>query len=179
MEYIETLVLEFGEIEDCSVVKIETAAITKYSNLINVHLRGSVQGIVSVRNIGKGADWSVIVLAIIGVYFAIPEAHKKIRESFEEWQHIFKELKSLYSLLIPKKTALYPNQYLFLIALNLVATKTNPEALESLGLCALPEENSDLDKYPPLLFSFKNENTLYQVATARKGVVLWENEIHF
>jgi hypothetical protein len=177
MQAMETLVLEFGEIEDSAVSKVELAAVSKYSNLLQNYSSGSVDGSVSVRNIGKGADWLVIVLTITGIFFAIPEAHKKVRESFEEWQHIFKELKSLYSWLIPKKIVLYPNQYLFLIALNLVATKTNPKELIFLGFTSLPEENPDLDKYPTLLFSFENQTDLYQVAIARNGDVLWENKI--
>jgi hypothetical protein len=100
---MEKLVFEFGEIDDSSVSDIESAAISSYSSLMQNYSQGSVDGSVSVRNIGKGADWSVIVLTITGIFFAIPEAHKKVRESFEEWQHIFKELKSLYTWLIPKK----------------------------------------------------------------------------
>jgi hypothetical protein len=130
-----------------------------------------------VRNIGKGADWSVIVLAITGIFLAIPEAHKKVRESYEEWQLIFKELKSFYSRIIPKKIALYPDQYLFLIALNQVVTKTNLECLLFLGFSTLPEETPELDIYPALLFSFQNQNSLYQVAISRHGEVLWENQI--
>lgn len=174
---MEILVLEFGEIEDSAVSKVELDAISKYSNLIQNHPSGSIDSSVSVRNIGKGADWSVIILTITGIFFAIPEAHKKVRESFEEWQRIFKELKSFFSWLIPKKIALYPNQYLFLIALNLVAAQTNPEELIFLGFTSLPEENPDLDKYPTLLFSFENQTDLYQVAIARNGYVLWENKI--
>lgn len=46
-----------------------------------------------------------------------------------------------------------------------------------LGFSKLPEENPDLDIYPTLLFSFQNQNTLYQIAVARHGEVLWENQI--
>lgn len=177
MQAMETLVLEFGEIEDDAVNRAESAAILKYSNLLNEYSSGSIHGLVSVRNIGKGADWSVIVLTITGIFFAIPETHKKVRESIEEWQLIFKELKSLYLKVIPKKFALYPDQYLFLIALNSVISKTNLEALVFVGFSTLPEENPDLDIYPPLLFSFQNQNTLYQYAVARHGELLWENQI--
>lgn len=120
MHAIETLVLEFGEIMDDAVSSVESAAILKDSNLLNEYSSGSIDGSVSVRNIGKGADWSVIVLTITGVFFAIPEAHKKVRESIEAWQLIFKQFKSLYQNVIPKKLALYPDQYLFLIALKLL-----------------------------------------------------------
>lgn len=177
MQAIETLVLEFGEIEDSSVSTVELAAISNYSNLIQNYSQSTLDGLVSVRNIGKGAEWSVIVLTITGIFFAIPEAHKKVRESFEEWQHIFKELKSLYTCLIHNKVALYPNQYLFLITLNLIAIKTNPKELIFLGFISLPEVNPDLDKYPPLLFSFENRTNLYQLAIARNGDILWENKI--
>lgn len=177
MQAMETLVIEFNEIEDAAVSRVESVAILKYSNLLNEYSSGSIEGSVSVRNIGKGADWSVIVLTITGIFFAIPEAHKKIRESIEEWQLIFSELKCLYQKLIPKKIALYPNQYLFLIALNFIVSKTNLETLVFLGFSTLPEENPDLDIYPTLLFSFQNKNILYQVAVARHGEVLWENQI--
>lgn len=177
MQAMETLVIEFGEIKDTAVSRVESEAVSKYSNLIQNYSTGIVYGSVSLRNIGKGTDWSVIVLTITGIFLAIPEAHKKVRESYEEWQHIFKELKSFYSWLIPKKVALYPNQYLFLIALNQVVSQTNSNELVFLGFTSLPEENPDLDKYPTLLFSFENQTILYQVAIARNGDILWENKI--
>jgi hypothetical protein len=66
---------------------------------------------------------------------------------------------------------------LFLIALNSVVSKTNLEALVFIGYSTLPEENPDLDIYPTLLFSFQNQNTLYQFSVARHGELLWENQI--
>ena len=177
MKAMETLVFEFGEIDDSAVFNVESAAISSYTSLMQNYTQGSIDGSVSVRNIGKGADWSVIVLTITGIFFAIPEAHKKVRESFEEWQHIFKELKSLYTWLIPKKIALYPNQYLFLIALNAISTQTKPRDLIFLGFTSLPEQSPDLDEYPALLFSFANKTEILQIAIARNGEIFWENKI--
>ncbi len=177
MQSMETLILEFGEIDDSAVSKVELATVLHYSNLIQTYTNQSVNSSVSIRNIGKGADWSVIVLTITSIFFIIPEAQKKIRESVEEWQSIFKELKSIYSWIVKKKTALYPNQYLFLIALNSVVAKTNNNEFVFLGFKSLPEENPDLDKYPSLLFSFVNQQQIYQVAISRTGVILWENQL--
>jgi hypothetical protein len=77
MHAIETLVLEFGEIMDDAVSSVESAAILKDSNLLNEYSSGSIDGSVSVRNIGKGADWSVIVLTITGVFLPYQKHIKK------------------------------------------------------------------------------------------------------
>jgi hypothetical protein len=77
MQAMETLVLEFSEIEDAAVNRVESAAILKYSNLLNEYFSGSIGGSVSVRNIGKGADWSVIVLALTGIFLPFQKHIKK------------------------------------------------------------------------------------------------------
>lgn len=52
----------------------------------------SIDYTIQETNLGTGADWPTItvnVITIAGVgFFALPEAHKRVREALEEWQRI-------------------------------------------------------------------------------------------
>jgi hypothetical protein len=78
---------------------------------------------------------------------------------------------------VEKKTALYPDQYLFLVALSHVAERLDPDSLIFLGFTHLPEDHPDLADKASLLFSFARDNTMHQVAVARNGQVSWVNEL--
>ena len=176
-QQLELLVSEFGEVDDSEWPRVEREAIGHYSQLLRSYPAGPIDGSVTIRNIGRGADLSVVVLVVGGLFFTIPEAHKRVRESLEEWRRIFKEFKSVSSWLIGKKRALYPEQYLFLVALFSVVERTEPDALTFLGFTQLPEDDPDLSDKGALLFSFVHGSVVLQVAVARNGHFLWENEL--
>jgi hypothetical protein len=95
---LDILVPEFGELDDAEWPRAERDAIAHYSRRLRTYPGGPIDGSVMTRNIGKGADWSVVAIVVGGgLFFAIPEAHKKIRETLEEWRRIFKELTSFFS----------------------------------------------------------------------------------
>lgn len=174
---LEIVVAEFGKVDDSDWPDVMREAIDRYSERLHSYPPGPVDGSVAVRNIGRGADWLVVVLVVGGLFFTIPETHKKVRESLEEWQRIFKELKSVASWLVGTKRALYPDQYLFLVALFSLAERIEPGELTFLGRTQLPEDNPDLADKGPLLFSFSDGSVVHQVAVGRNGHVLWANEL--
>ncbi|WP_223619032.1 hypothetical protein [Lysobacter sp. ESA13C] len=178
-QYLEILVAEFGEIDDSAWSEAERIAIDNYLQLLQTYPSRPIEGSVTIRNIGRGADWSVIALAIGGLFLAIPEAHKRLRESLEEWRRIFKEFQSISSWLglVGKKSVLYPDQYLFLIATFHVVDRFEPDAIIFLNALRLPEDRPDLTQMGCLLFSFSLGNVVHQVAVDRGGRVLWENAI--
>lgn len=174
---LEILVSEFGEVDDSEWPRVQSEAIGQYSQLLQNYPAGPIDGSVAIRNIGRGADWAVVVLVIGGLFFTIPEAHKRVRESLEEWRRIFKELKSVSSWLFSSKHALYPDHYLFLVAVFFVAERAETDELTFLGFTQLPESNPDLANKGALLFSFSHGRMIRQVAVGRNGDVLWENEL--
>lgn len=173
---LEILVLEFGEVNDLNWSRVEIETVRRYNERLHAYPAGPVNGSVTIRNIGRGADWLVVVLILGGLFFTIPETHKKIRESLEEWQHIFKEFKSLVSWLVGKKAVIYPDQYLFMVALFSVVELVNLDTLVFLGFVRLPEDHPDLVDKSTLLFTFAHDDMIKQVAVNRSGQVLWENQ---
>ena len=74
------------------------------------------------KGIGVGADWPVIAIKISAItgtaFFAIPAAHKKIRESLEEWKIIGKNFLKLIDFISDSERIItYPIQVLFLDAI--------------------------------------------------------------
>ena len=173
---LEIAVLEFGEVNDSDRPRVEKEVLCHYMRLLDNYPAGPIAGSVEIRNIGKGADWPIVILAIGGLFFTIPEATRKVRDSLEEWRRIFKEFQEVMSWILGKKRAIYPDQYLFLVGLFAVAARVEPDALTFLGLARLPEDNPDLSNNGPLLFSFAQGGVIYQVTVGRNGQVLWDNE---
>lgn len=176
----EILILEFGEIPDEEWAAAEEQVITHYSQRLQDYSNGPVSASVETRNIGKGADWIVVAITFASTFaagfFAIPKAHKLVRESVEEWGHIFSELKSIFDWLTPKKI-LFPDNYLFLLALSHLDRSTEVDALVFQSINRLPENDPDLRDKEALLFSFTHARVLEQVAVSRQGSILWHNTI--
>lgn len=175
---LELIIVPFGEVPDDEWDERIADAEESYRTRLNEYPRGPVPASISPRNIGRGADWIVLVVsfgsAIAGGFFAIPKAHKLVRESIEEWGRIFDELTSIFNRLDPPK-ALYPDAYLFLIALRDVDQSNDKSNLEFHGYKRLPEDNPDLRDLESLLFTFSRNGTVKQVAVSRQGHILWRN----
>jgi hypothetical protein len=75
--------------------------------------------------------------------FAIPKAHKEIRESIAEWKRIFRELKALYSWIRADRAAPYPDAYL-LVALEHLSVGQEAKDVVFRDTMRLPEDNPDL-----------------------------------
>jgi hypothetical protein len=117
--YFEIIIPEFGEVLDENWEAEEERVRQHYLKRLSTYPRGHIDAKVETRNIGRGADWIVVVISLASAvatgFVAIPKAHKLIRESVEEWQRIFNELKALFGWLAPRR-ALYPDNFLFLTA---------------------------------------------------------------
>jgi len=166
----EILIPEFGERDDA---RVQQDVVAGYRERLRSYPDGVIRGTVATRNIGKGADWIVVAVSIAGLFFTIPKAHKLVRESWEEWQRIYQEIKVVLSWLVPHKPAYYPDGYLFLIAVSVLVEDVEDSDLTFLGLDRLPEDNPDFAGREPLLFKFRRGQSIEQVAVERHGAVRW------
>jgi hypothetical protein len=175
------LVLEFAEIEDEAWAAAESKALDLYRERLRSNPSGSIDGDVSIQNIGSGADWIVVAIRLTEFAFmgfiAIPSAHKKVRESIEEWKRIFLELRNTFFWIKGNKKAIYPDPYLFLTAICHLTDTLGPCDLIYKGCCRIPSGDPDLQNLESLLFSFSTINTIEQVAISRFGDILWHNKI--
>lgn len=132
-------------------------------------------------NHGRGADWLTITLVLFNVFFAIPAFHKKLQETLPEWKKIYNELIILIDWISQKLEILfYPDELLFLEALNTLEKRTNVDELEFIGIIENSEvygsgflpENSKL-----IIYSFKSLNKIFQVGINNRKNVLFVNEL--
>ncbi len=135
-------------------------------------------------NHGTATDWPTITLTIsglIGTLFVIPEAHKKIRESYEEWKKIGNELKSFISWVISKYPIVtYPKEFLFFELLEWFELELDIDATELEFISIddqFPFTNSSIGTNieKSFLFTFKYENTIHQVAVKNNRKIIWSN----
>ncbi|WP_196157177.1 hypothetical protein [Reinekea sp. G2M2-21] len=140
---------------------------------------GNIPAEVAIKNIGRGADWHVLSLTILstatGLFFVIPAAHKKVRESLEEWRRIYNEFSRLLSWLAINSPIYFPDHYLFLVALLNLDEDTEASELEYLGCHPIPEDNPSLEGLEALIFNFKDGDVLESIAISRQGNVMWHN----
>ena len=169
---IEIVIPEFGKIDDEHWDEAKAKALGKYSNALAE--QSYYEASVSIRNIGHGADWLVVVVSLVSAFFAIPRAHKLVRETIEEWLKIYAELSSVIKRVAPRR-ALLPDAYLFLVALDHILTEVNPDNAMFQGFVRIPENNPDLGGYENLIFHFTDSGNLHQVCVARSGKVLWDS----
>lgn len=102
--------------------------------------------------------------------------HKKIRENIEEWLRICHELRTFFRLIFGEKKALYPDEFLFLLAIEAL-DGTKATAVKYNGAFRLPENNPDLMGRESLVFSFSDSEQLYQIAVSGSDHVSWRNAI--
>lgn len=175
----ELLILALSEIPDHAWSRELAAAKRFFQERLTSYPQGALIGNVSTRNIGRGADWTVIAVSITSAvataFFAIPKAHKLVRESIEEWRRIYRELRAIYEWVCAERSALYPDAYLFLLALTQLEKTANSTDLAFTGVMRLPESNPDLAGMEALLFSFTAGDVVEQIAVSRTGDVLWRN----
>jgi hypothetical protein len=142
---------------------------------------GYVPAEVGTKNIGKGADWLVVSVTILsgatGLFFAIPAAHKKVRETLEEWDRILKEFKRLLEWLSIKKPVMLPDEYLFLEALTRLDEDCEASELLFLGVNKIPTGNPSLQGFEDMVFSFQDGGMIESVAVSRSGEVLWHHSV--
>lgn len=178
VEHLEALVVAFSEIADEDWQRVVRAAEHEFQERAAAFDSPAISEIeVSSRNIGRGADWTVLALSFAIAAWTVPEVHRKIRENIEEWRRIYQELEKLFTWIARGKPVLYPDQYLFLKALQALPSGTPEDGLEYKGVARLPQLNPDLHGREDLLFSFGDGQRIVQVAVSRSGNVLWHNII--
>ena len=144
---------------------------------------GSVEYQIRRTNHGLGADWPTITLALLSVagtlFFAIPAAHKKVRESLEEWKKIKENLERLLAWVSPsEEVASYPVELLFLDATLRTASGDSTEMLEFLGVDELPvptEVSGGFTALKHYLFTFRTGEHIVLVAMDSGRRILWES----
>jgi hypothetical protein len=175
---MEILVNSFGELKD-DFEQEEKAAIRAVLDKLESYPDGHIPAEVGVKNIGRGADYYVVSISILSaasvLFFAIPTAHKKVRESLEEWKRIYNEFSRLISWFAFSSPIYYPEHYLFLVALLKLDEDTEASELTFLSCHAIPEDNPDLKGLESLIFNFQDGDVLESVAVTRQGKLLWHN----
>ncbi|HIF5828868.1 TPA: hypothetical protein ACY4P9_004723 [Vibrio parahaemolyticus] len=81
------------------------------------------------HNIGRGADNPVTVVQVLSILglvgFVIPEAHKRVRESIEEWSRIKGHFTKLHTLLSRNyRVIALPEEVLFIKAVEALLSET-------------------------------------------------------
>lgn len=142
---------------------------------------GYIPAEVSTKDIGRGADWLVVSVTILSgaasLFFAIPAAHKKVRETLEEWDRIFREFKKLLDWLSIRKPIMLPDEYLFLEALSKLNEEYEASELMFLGVNRIPTDNPSLQGFEDMVFSFQHGDIIKSVAVSRSGKILWHHSV--
>lgn len=174
----ELIIVAFGEISDDEWEEEIAAEENRVRDRIASYEAGVPENAeVAAVNLGRGADWMVLAVYFGVAAIFIPEAHKKIRENIEEWARIYRELHALFSWIVEGRKVLYPDEYLFLKAIEVLSEQALDERIEFKGVTRIPENNPDRQGRESLVFSFSSGDTLRQVAVARGGDVLWTNAV--
>lgn len=172
------IIIAFGELSDEDWKEEVAAEETRVRKRIASYEGGPpLEAEVAATNIGRGADWMVLAVSFGVAAIAIPEVHKKVRESIEEWIRIYRELHAFFSWIVEGRNALYPDEYLFLKAIETLSERLLLEGMEFKGVARIPEANPDRQGREALIFSFGDSSKLVQVAVARSGEVLWQNSV--
>lgn len=178
MNSIEFLINEIGEPTD-SWKEQEEQAVQSILYRIEAYPEGHIPAEVRIKNIGRGADWTVVSLALLstatGLFFTIPAAHKKVRESIKEWKIIYNNYSRLIQWMAFSSPIYYPEHYLFLVALLKLDEETEASELIYLGSHTIPVPNPSLQGIESRIFNFLDGSVLESVAVSRQGEILWHN----
>lgn len=174
----ELIIAAFGEFSDDEWEEEVAAEEKRVRDRIASYGAGAPEDVeVAAINLGRGADWMVLAVYFGVASIFIPETHKKIRENIEEWVRIYRELHALFSWVVEGRKTLYPDEYLFLKAIEVLSDRAIDDRLKFKGVMRIPEDNPDHQGRESLIFSFSTEDKLLQVAVARSGYILWTNSI--
>ncbi|HEC13595.1 MAG TPA: hypothetical protein ENI80_10195 [Acidiferrobacteraceae bacterium] len=172
------IIIAFGELSDVHWKEEVAAEETRVRKRIASYKgKPPLEAEVAARNIGRGADWLILAISFGAATIAISEVHKKVRESIEEWIRMYRELRAFFSWIVEGRHALYPDEYLFLQAIETLVEQLVLESMEFKGMARIPEANPDRQGREALIFSFGDSRKLLQVAIARSGEVLWQNSV--
>ncbi|HHF3026208.1 TPA: hypothetical protein ACPJ0Z_004511 [Vibrio diabolicus] len=127
-------------------------------------------------NIGRGADYPVTVIQVLSVLglvgFVIPEAHKRVRESIEEWSRIKGHFVKLHKLLSRNHRIIsLPEEVLFVKSVEALLTET--EASDAVFIrCDSIHSVGSFEKFAGLKgFYFDCQNKQWRVVIDGLGTV--------
>lgn len=174
----QLLVLAFGDLSDDSWrEEIAAAELRVRKRIASYDGQPRLDADVSKTNIGRGADWTVLAISFGMAAIAVPTLHKKVWENIEEWKRLYHELHAFFTWILEEKKALYPDNYLFVKAVEILSAQLFMEGMEFKGVSRIPEANPDLQGREALIFSFGDAKKIVQVAMSRSGDVLWQNSV--
>lgn len=177
---MEIIINPFGDPSQHKVER-EKEEVDSLLQKIESYPGGYVPAEVGTKDIGKEADWLVVSVTILssatGLFFAVPATHKKVRETLEEWDRIFKEFKRLLNWLSINKLVMLPDEYLFLEALSKLDEECEASELVFLGVNRIPTDNPSLQGFEDMVFNFQDGGMIESVAISRSGKVIWHHSV--
>ncbi|KKL76142.1 hypothetical protein LCGC14_2047850 [marine sediment metagenome] len=127
--------------------------------------------------LGRGADWPTIIITVGGIagvtFFAIPTAHKKVREALEEWKLIGFEIRKLVDYVSKKERVVaQPVELLLLVAMEHLEEVVDSDSATFEAM----EKLADIGDYEQLsgayAFIFRVNNVFWEVAVSGEGQIM-------
>lgn len=172
----------FGEIDDEEYRRVVDEKIKEYESRLESVEDGPVEYSVRETNHGRGADLVTVTVSLASLagaaFFAIPVAHKKIREAIEEWNLIGKEINSLISHVSGNDRPSLPIEVLFFEAVSDRANLGVTDNLEFLCAYEIPTQNTFwFDDTKTYLFVFRDKAQIELVAYDSYKSKLWSKQV--
>lgn len=163
----------------------KTSALRSLARTLEAFPGGPVEYQAEEDNRGLGADWTVIALTILSLvgsgFFAIPSAHKKIRETLEEWRRVRDSLNVLGKWLAEHHQMLaYPQQILFLDALSEIEKSADVDEavlIDASEVIVLDDDHRGAKPLAQSHFTFVLDGMLYVYAYDKHRRLLWSRLI--
>lgn len=149
----------------------QTPAIIKRVNeLLRRYPGGPLEFQVKESNHGRGADWPTITVSLITVagvlLFGIPAAHKKLRETIEEWRKIKQNVDRVIAWIEgQERVVAYPVEVLFFDAVEWLGEERDVLGIELLDVATISDtSNPSPSLSAGYLFLFCDADQLFAVA---------------
>jgi len=136
-------------------------------------------------NLGLGADWVVSAIEILTwvslASLAVPELHKRIRESIDECRHMYAELQLVIDKLRGERRVIqYPLEAMYLVALEEVLRSSASEEVRLICNDPIPIDpalsNGFIDTKHHL-FIFQVGIALVLIAVDARCHLLWKKQV--
>ena len=160
------------------------AALSSLARDLAAYDGGTVEYRTSEENRGLGADWVVVVLTVLSVagsgFFAVPAAHKRVRESLEEWRRIRVSVDGLARWLGERRRVVgYPKELLFLDALHELdgVAGADEAVLLDASEVVVPDDYGGFRPMPHSHFTFVLDGVLHVYAYDKQRRLLWSRRV--
>lgn len=179
---MEIIYSPFGELGDDEYKSVVEAKIREYKSRLVAFDKGPVEFQVRETNHGRGADLVTVTVTLTSLagaaFFAIPTAHKKVREALEEWGRIRDELASLIEWISGNDRPSLPIEVLFLESVSDLAKAREVGEIEFLSACEIPTQNAyGFDDQKTYLIVFQDGNEIEIRAYDSYKQRLWSRRV--